>query len=103
MITAPRSTMDSDLGSCLQYQPVPDTAISGTLLSSDCVKPFPRTFTHSSQVLKRGSGAASAPAPLSHARPRGLRPPELLVAGAHERFDAELERTHEGTRRVLSE
>ncbi len=33
---------------------------------------------------------------------RTLPPPELLVAAAHERFDAELQLTHEGTRRVLS-
>jgi chromate reductase len=40
---------------------------------------------------------------LSHAQARVLPPPELLVARAHERFDAELQLTHEGTRRVLSE
>jgi chromate reductase len=40
---------------------------------------------------------------LSHTRARVLPPPELLVARAHERFDAELQLTHEATRRVLSE
>jgi chromate reductase len=40
---------------------------------------------------------------LSHVRARTLPPPELLVAHAHERFDAELQLTHEGTRRVLTD
>jgi chromate reductase len=39
---------------------------------------------------------------LSHVHARTLPPPELLVARAHERFDAELRLTHEGTRRVLT-
>jgi len=39
---------------------------------------------------------------LGHVHARTLPPPELLVAAAHERFDAELRLTHEGTRRVLS-
>ena len=39
---------------------------------------------------------------LSHVHARTVPPPELLVAAAHERFDAELQLTHEGTRRVLS-
>ena len=39
---------------------------------------------------------------LGHVHARTLPPPELLVAAAHERFDAELQLTHEGTRRVLS-
>lgn len=30
-----------------------------------------------------------------------LPPPELLVATAHQRFDAELRLTHDGTRQVL--
>jgi chromate reductase len=38
---------------------------------------------------------------LAHVQARALPPPELLVAAAHERFDAELRLTHEGTRRVL--
>jgi chromate reductase len=38
---------------------------------------------------------------LAHVQARTLPPPELLVAAAHERFDAELRLTHEGTRRVL--
>lgn len=40
---------------------------------------------------------------LTHAQARVLPPPELLVATAHERFDAGLRLTHEGTRRVLAE
>jgi chromate reductase, NAD(P)H dehydrogenase (quinone) len=40
---------------------------------------------------------------LSHVQARVLPPPELLVASAHERFDAELRLTHEGTRRVLTQ
>jgi len=40
---------------------------------------------------------------LNHARASVLPPPELLVARAHERFDAELQLTHESTRRVLTE
>jgi chromate reductase, NAD(P)H dehydrogenase (quinone) len=40
---------------------------------------------------------------LNHLRARILPPPELLVARAHERFDAELQLTHEGTRRVLTD
>ena len=39
---------------------------------------------------------------LGHVHARTLPPPELLVAAAHERFDRELQLTHEGTRRVLS-
>ena len=39
---------------------------------------------------------------LGHVRARVLRPPELLIAGAHERFDAGLRLTHEGSRRVLA-
>jgi chromate reductase len=38
---------------------------------------------------------------LGHAQARTLPPPELLVAAAHERFDAKLQLTHEGARRVL--
>lgn len=38
---------------------------------------------------------------LGHVRARTLPPPELLVAHAHQRFDAELRLTHEGTRQVL--
>jgi chromate reductase, NAD(P)H dehydrogenase (quinone) len=38
---------------------------------------------------------------LNHVRARVLPPPELLIAQAHERFDAELRLTHEGTRVVL--
>ena len=34
---------------------------------------------------------------------RVLPPPELLVARAHERFDAELRLTDEGTRRLLAD
>jgi chromate reductase len=40
---------------------------------------------------------------LTHAKARVLPPPELLVAMAHQRFDAGLRLTHEGTRQVLSE
>ena len=40
---------------------------------------------------------------LGHARARVLPPPELLVARAHERFDARLQLIHEGTRLVLTE
>ena len=40
---------------------------------------------------------------LGHVRARVLPPPELLVARAHERFDAELRLTDEGTRRVLDD
>ena len=40
---------------------------------------------------------------LAHAQARVLPPPELLVAAAHERFDAELRLTHEPTRRVLGD
>lgn len=39
---------------------------------------------------------------LEHAEARILPPPELLVARAHERFDADLRLTHEGTRQVLA-
>jgi chromate reductase len=39
---------------------------------------------------------------LGHVHARTLRPPELLVATAHERFDRELRLTHESTRRVLA-
>lgn len=39
---------------------------------------------------------------LSHVHARALPPPELLVAGAHQRFDADLRLTHEETRRVLA-
>ena len=39
---------------------------------------------------------------LEHAEARVLPPPELLVARAHERFDAELRLTHDGTRQVLA-
>jgi chromate reductase, NAD(P)H dehydrogenase (quinone) len=38
---------------------------------------------------------------LAHVHARVLPPPELLVAAAHERFDAELRLTHETTRGVL--
>jgi chromate reductase len=38
---------------------------------------------------------------LNHVRARVLPPPELLIAKAHERFDAQLRLTHEGTRVVL--
>jgi chromate reductase, NAD(P)H dehydrogenase (quinone) len=40
---------------------------------------------------------------LGHIQARVLPPPELLVARAHERFDAELRLTDEGTRRLLSD
>jgi chromate reductase len=40
---------------------------------------------------------------LSHVQARILPPPELLVASAHERFDADLRLTHEGTRRVMAQ
>jgi chromate reductase len=40
---------------------------------------------------------------LAHVRARVLPPPELLVASAHQRFDAELRLTHEATRRVLTD
>ena len=40
---------------------------------------------------------------LGHVQTRVLPPPELLVARAHERFDAGLRLTDEGTRRVLSD
>jgi chromate reductase, NAD(P)H dehydrogenase (quinone) len=40
---------------------------------------------------------------LGHVRARVLPPPELLVASAHQRFDAELRLTHEATRRVLTD
>jgi NAD(P)H-dependent FMN reductase len=39
---------------------------------------------------------------LGHVHARTLPPPELLVARAHERFDAELRLTHEGTRGVTT-
>ena len=39
---------------------------------------------------------------LAHTQARVLPPPELLVAAAHERFDADLHLTHEPTRRVLA-
>ncbi|HEX6535025.1 MAG TPA: NAD(P)H-dependent oxidoreductase [Gemmatimonadaceae bacterium] len=39
---------------------------------------------------------------LGHVQARLLPPPELLVARAHERFDAELRLTDETTRRVLA-
>jgi chromate reductase, NAD(P)H dehydrogenase (quinone) len=38
---------------------------------------------------------------LGHAGARVLPPPELLVAAAHQRFDAGLRLTHEGSRKVL--
>jgi chromate reductase len=40
---------------------------------------------------------------LGHVQTRVLPPPELLVARAHERFDAALRLTDESTRRVLSD
>jgi len=40
---------------------------------------------------------------LGHVRARTLPPPELLVAHAHERFDAEFHLIHEATRRVLAD
>jgi chromate reductase len=39
---------------------------------------------------------------LGHVQARGLPPPELLVARAHERFDVQLRLTHEATRSVLA-
>jgi chromate reductase, NAD(P)H dehydrogenase (quinone) len=38
---------------------------------------------------------------LAHVQARVLPPPELLVAGAHQKFDTELRLTDEATRRVL--
>lgn len=38
---------------------------------------------------------------LGHAQARTLPPPELFVAAAHQRFDAELRLTHEPTRALL--
>jgi chromate reductase len=40
---------------------------------------------------------------LGHVQARLLPPPELLVARAHERFDAGLRLKDEGTRRVLAD
>ncbi|HKU62479.1 MAG TPA: NAD(P)H-dependent oxidoreductase [Gemmatimonadales bacterium] len=40
---------------------------------------------------------------LAHVQARVLPPPELLVARAHERFDAELRLIDEGTRRLLAD
>jgi chromate reductase len=40
---------------------------------------------------------------LGHVQARVLPPPELLVARAHERFDAELRLTDETTRRVMAD
>ena len=40
---------------------------------------------------------------LGHIQARVLPPPELLVARAHERFDAELRLKDEGTRKVLGD
>ena len=40
---------------------------------------------------------------LSHAQARVLPPPEMLLGRAHERFDAELRLTDEGTRRLLAD
>jgi chromate reductase len=40
---------------------------------------------------------------LGHVQARVLPPPELLVAKAHERFDAELRLADEGTRKVLGD
>jgi chromate reductase len=40
---------------------------------------------------------------LGHVQARVLPPPELLVATAHERFDAGLRLSNEGTRRVLAD
>ena len=40
---------------------------------------------------------------LAHTRARVLPPPELLVASAHQRFDAELRLVDETTRRVLGD
>jgi chromate reductase len=39
---------------------------------------------------------------LSHVHARTLPPPELLVSVAHQRFDGDLQLTHEDTRRVLA-
>ena len=39
---------------------------------------------------------------LSHVHARTLPPPELIVAAAHQRFDADLRLTHEATRAVLA-
>jgi chromate reductase, NAD(P)H dehydrogenase (quinone) len=39
---------------------------------------------------------------LGHVHARTLPPPELLMAAAHQRFDADLRLTHEDTRRVLA-
>jgi chromate reductase len=39
---------------------------------------------------------------LGHAHARVLPPPELLVAAAQQRFDADLRLTHEATRAVLA-
>jgi chromate reductase len=39
---------------------------------------------------------------LSHVHARTLPPPELIVATAHQRFDAHLRLTHEATRAVLA-
>jgi chromate reductase len=39
---------------------------------------------------------------LGHVQARTLPPPELLVAAAHQRFDAELRLTHEATRALLA-
>jgi chromate reductase len=39
---------------------------------------------------------------LGHVHARTLPPPELLVSAAHQRFDADLQLTHEDTRRVLA-
>jgi chromate reductase len=39
---------------------------------------------------------------LGHVHARTLPPPELLVAAAHQRFDADLRLTHDETRRVLA-
>jgi chromate reductase, NAD(P)H dehydrogenase (quinone) len=39
---------------------------------------------------------------LGHVHAKTLPPPELLVAAAHQRFDADLRLTHEDTRRVLA-
>ena len=39
---------------------------------------------------------------LEHAQARILPPPELLVARAHERFDAELRLIHDATRQMLA-
>ena len=39
---------------------------------------------------------------LGHVHARTLPPPELIVAAAHQRFDADLRLTHEATRAVLA-